>query len=91
MFNCDELAIVLERIFDGSLLFNFIIVFHPIESIFEAKILTNSFLRNTPLSEYKKVIADNIKMKNFVDNLEQQIQNQKNKIKELLDTSHHNQ
>ena len=41
--------------------------------------------------EYKKVVADNIKMKNFVDNLEQQIQNQKNKIKELLDTSHHNQ
>ena len=57
LFVLDDFSIVLERILEGSLLFNLIIAFHPIESIFEAKIFINSFLRTIPFSENKKSIV----------------------------------
>ena len=49
-----DFSIVFERIFDGNFSFNLIIVFQPTESIFEAKIFTNSFLRTRPFLENKK-------------------------------------
>ena len=53
----DDFSKVLDLIFNGNLLLIFIIVFHPIESIFIAKIFTNSFLNVFPFFENRKSIV----------------------------------